>query len=242
MQRLQDEEEGPQGKAPTPQFGQSPMGSCNSQLYAAPLPPVMDILPNDSFSIVSDATSSFGSRFLALIFLCGAAGCFVVASLGNQKGSGATTFFCMCLGALVLVIFSLMFGLRVGAPTAIDIARVNGAWSLVLQRRALGNVVRCLDDLEGFVETFAYCFRLSTPCSIKRVGHTTSKAGTVRFFFAESSAGPALAMSGSLQEPLAFFVKLRDVMLATSHNLTGITMEYVADWGRSDTTRDEAHE
>jgi len=142
----------------------------------------------------------------------------------------------------VLVIFSLMFGLRAGAPTTIDIARVNGAWSLVLQRRALGNVVRRLDDLEGFVETFAYCFRLSTPCAIKRVGHTTSKAGTVRLFFTESSAGPALAMSGSLQEPHAFFVKLRDVMLATSHNLTSITMEYVADWGRSDTPRDDAHE
>jgi len=152
----------------------------------------------------------------------------------NQFMGTKIEHFAFCSGALLLFLLAPALFLRIGTPTALYISRIQGEWSLSLHRRGRMPVVRRLDDLEAYLETFdrSKCFNFRLPWRVKRVGFSTSKSGTVRLFFVQSFVGPALAMSCSLQEPRAFFTKLRDVMSATKHGLAATTAEYVADWDR----------
>lgn len=192
-----------------------------------------EVLHDDCFSVASDAFSTIASRFLGVLILVGAVFLLVLeagSSAGAGGGAKMGARFASCGAAVVLMLVALALLLRLRAPTTIQLSRVNGAWSLSLQRRSLPPLVRPLADLEAFVETFGYCSRLRVRFWGRRAGHTTSRQGAVHLFFTESSAGAPLAMSASLQEPLAFFTKLRDVLAATSHELSPIVANYVADW------------
>merc|ERR1712216_821489 len=105
-------------------------------------------------------------------------------------------FLALGIGALLLMLIAPLFLFRVGAPTALYIARVNGTgrWSLILHRTARQPVVRQLHDLEAYLETFGYCnrFNFNLPFNMKKLGYSTSSSGTVHLLFMRSSAGPAL--------------------------------------------------
>jgi hypothetical protein len=149
----------------------------------------------------------------------------------------------LCMIAIILTVLALRFLIRYRAPVCLELARCNhGIWTLSLHRRWRPPLRRPVRDLEAFVETFGYGTRLIAlrawspsdwlrACLFgSRVGYTTSKAGTLHLFFSQSKSGPALAMTASLQEPLLFFMKLRDVMISTQHPLAGVTADYVGHW------------
>lgn len=142
----------------------------------------------------------------------------------------------LCGVAVLLLIIAQSLLLRLYAPAIVQILRLNGTWCVLLQRRALKPIVRPIEDLSAFVETFGLCSgEIKNWCRHyrfwgKRVGRGTSSQGVVHLFFEPSRNGPALMLSASLQDPLPFFMKLHDVMIATSHQLRDIVADYVADW------------
>lgn len=138
----------------------------------------------------------------------------------------------------IAALASFTFCLRVRAPVSLDIYKVDTEWFIALERSCLKPTVRRLWDLEAFQESFGF-----DSSSVKHsgfrgrhAGFTTSKTATLHLFFAASGACPALRMAISLEDPFAFFTKLRDVMTATEHGLMRIARDYVADWDADTST------
>jgi len=206
-----------------------------------------DAVTDEAFLVKSDFIRSCASTLLGLIVFGAAAACFMAAlkkwllfcdadinggQLNQDIGTLKIEFSAFCGVALLLLLLALALFLQFGTPTVLYISQIKGVWSLSLHRRGRMPIVRRLEDLDAFLETFgrSKCFNLSLPCRMRSVGYSTSTSGTVRLFFVQSFVGREMAMSCSLQEPRAFFTMLRDVMSATKHGLAATTAEYVADW------------
>jgi len=212
------------------------------------IPSQTSVPMHDSFLVRADTCFTCGLQVLGLLCLVPAAGSIFMATSDLQQrdvsGSGDRSDLragAWCILALVLLLIALALFIRIRAPTSIDISRVDGAWSLTLHRRALSPVVKRLQDLEAFVETFGcYSGMRLFRFGGKRAGFPTTAGGTLHLIFGQSSGGSGLVMSCSLQEPLGFFTTLRDVMISISHDLAGITGDYVNDWGRA-ATQESSH-
>lgn len=203
---------------------------------------IMDMMANSSFSTVTDGTYRWGCNFLSLMLFAGAVLCayFVVLLAEDKKLSELVHEVepvALTVGALVSLWVAYYAFWRIGSPTSLTIARVDETWSFILQRRSLDPVIKPLKELEAFVETFGNCSRVSLGEWGKRAGHTTSRGGTVHLFFAKTPESRAMSMCCSLQEPYPFFKRLRDICNATSHDLSGIAAEYIAEWGTSGSPR-----
>lgn len=189
-------------------------------------------LPDNSLLVASDASFTWGTKLIGFLFLVAAVLCLYLAAeqlSGSVGGQIACYAIAILLGAIALVI-----SLQLHSPTSLHLCQINGVWSVMLKRKTGAPVVRPLDDVLAYVETFGYCSRIRMRFWGKRVGYTTSAAGTVYLFFGESDSGPEIAMCASLQEPFAFFCGLRDVMNATSHLLAQIVTDYILDWEESE--------
>lgn len=188
--------------------------------------------------------TGFFSRcsFVLLGFLCFSIASICILVVGRSDSSDPVVRLALFACGLLLLLLSLALLLRFHAPKSMHILRVEGAWCVSLQRRGASPKIRPLEDLEAFVESFGYLSRCRL-CE-RGAGFTTCSAGTVHLFFGESSAGPHFSMAASLHNPLAFFTKLRDVLIVTSHPLAVIAEEYVADWVSDDgaTQADAAEE
>lgn len=137
---------------------------------------------------------------------------------------------------VILGLVATAVALRVNAPLSLDLdrtgdLRTGGMWVLSL-RRVHRQAVRCpVQDLSLYVETFGWCSKgTGKRPGARTCGFATSEAGTVHLSFATAGGHRELVMSASLEDPLAFFTKLRDVMAETSHPLSDTVALYVAEW------------
>jgi len=198
---------------------------------------MLEMLADCNFLIQSDAFITCGTKFLSVMFLAGAT---VFAYLALQadrayKLRDNAEPIVYVAGTLIMTMIALCTFLRVRSPTSLNIARVNGDWCFILHRMAMKPVVRPLRTLEAFVETFGFGSRAQLGFWGKMFGHATSRKGSLHLFFPESAnSTKAMAICCSLEDPHSFFIRLRDLMIATSHHLSSITADYVGDWDQED--------
>ena len=106
-----------------------------------------------SYPVLSDIGCLSGFWLIGTSFLAAASACLLFATRASDrgfdgKGLGAKIWlFALWFTALLLILLALAVFVRIGTPTALHLGRINGAWCLSLQRRALSPVVRRLDDL-----------------------------------------------------------------------------------------------
>lgn len=223
--------------------------SYRHQLYGQPVPtpPLRQpsVSPSNGFADIStgqtmricffptqsDPVLTRGTKALSFAFLVGATVCTYFALQANNRSddAGASVVLFSAV-ALVLVLISLWFFLRIRTPTSLIVGQVNGAWCFILQRVALAPVVKPLRELEAFIETFGFFSQVGPGFVGKQFGHSTSSKGAVNLFFCNPQTKQATTLCCSLEDPLAFFLCLRDLTTETSHHLGDTTTDYVFQW------------
>lgn len=198
---------------------------------------MLEMLADCNFLVQSDAFITCGTKFISVMFLAGAT-VFAYRALQAERAYKLRDNLeplGYVAGTLIMTLIALCSFLRVRSPTSLNIARVNGDWCFILHRMAMKPVVRPLRTLEAFVETFGFGSRAQLGFWGKMFGHATSFKGSLHLFFPESAnSTKAMAICCSLEDPHSFFTRLRDLMIATSHHLSSITADYVADWEQED--------